>query len=99
MKIRPGWARYRADVICLLAIAVLATIFMHRWLRPDYTSLPLNLESAYLPWHGQVDEPFQNLLISDPFHIFYPGLFTAVSPTTAQTVMARSAATKQSLKR
>ncbi len=35
--------------------------------------VPLNLESAYLPWHGQVFEPPQNLLISDMFHIFYPG--------------------------
>jgi hypothetical protein len=70
---RPWWNRRRADVICLVVLAVLATLFMHRWLRPGYTSVPLNLESAYLPWHGQVFEPAQNLLISDAFHIFYPG--------------------------
>lgn len=56
----------------MLVIAGLATVFMHRWLRPGYTSLPLNLESAILPWHQQVVEPHQNLLISDPFYIFYP---------------------------
>ena len=71
-RIRQWCARYRADIICLIIIVGLATIFMHRWLRPGYTSLPLNLESAILPWHQQVVEPHQNLLISDPFYIFYP---------------------------
>ncbi len=71
-KIRPWWMRYRADVLCLVVIVALATIFMQRWLRPGYTALPLNLESAILPWHKTLYEPPQNLLISDPFYIFYP---------------------------
>ena len=71
-KLRQGWNSHRVDGLCLMVIAMLATLFMHRWLRPGYTSLPLNLESAILPWHGQVFEPPQNLLISDPFYIFYP---------------------------
>lgn len=71
-EIRRWWTRHQTDAFCCAIIVGLATIFMHRWLRPGYTSLPLNLESAILPWHQQVVEPHQNLLISDPFYIFYP---------------------------
>lgn len=70
--VREWRRRRRADAICVMAIAILATLFMHRWLRPGYTPLPLNLESAILPWHGQVNAPPQNLLVSDPFYNYYP---------------------------
>ncbi len=71
-RIHSWWLRRRADILCLVVITGLATLFMHRFLRPGYTSLPLNLESAILPWHKTLYEPPQNLLISDPFYIFYP---------------------------
>lgn len=71
-RIHSWWTRRRTDVLCLVIVAGLATLFMHRWLKPGYTSLPLNLESAILPWHKTLYEPPQNLLISDPFYIFYP---------------------------
>ncbi|MBN2005862.1 MAG: hypothetical protein JXA21_21065 [Anaerolineae bacterium] len=71
-EIHPWWTRHRADILCLAVVVVLATVFMLRWLRPGVVALPLNLESAILPWHKMLYEPPQNLLISDPFHIFYP---------------------------
>lgn len=73
MAIARKWlAHHRTDLICILVIIGLATAFMHRWLMPGYTSLPLNMESAIKPWQGQIHEPAQNLLVSDPFYIFYP---------------------------
>jgi hypothetical protein len=62
----------RGDVLCLLAILGLATLFLAPALRPGYTLLPLGLESGIAPWHKQVDQQPQNPLLSDPFYQYYP---------------------------
>jgi hypothetical protein len=62
----------RNDALCLVAILALATIFLAPALRPGYTLLPLGLESGIAPWHKQVPQQAQNLLLSDPFYTFYP---------------------------
>lgn len=63
---------HRADILCALAIVALAATFLGPALRPGYTLLPLGLESTIAPWHGQVSQPVQNPLLSDPFYSFYP---------------------------
>lgn len=65
------WIR-QPDVICVLVIIVLTTGFLATTLRPGYTLLPLGLESEIAPWHKQVTHRDANLLVSDPFYIFYP---------------------------
>jgi hypothetical protein len=69
----------RGDVLCLVAILALATVFLAPALRPGYTLLPLDLEGTIAPWHGQVTRQIQNPLLSDPFYNFYPfrHVFTA----------------------
>jgi hypothetical protein len=67
---RPAWGP--GDVLCLVAILTLSTLFLAPALRPGYTLLPLGLESGIAPWHKQVTEKAKNLLLSDPFYTFYP---------------------------
>ncbi len=62
----------RDDLLCVLGIVLLATLFLAPALRPGYTLLPLGLESGIAPWHKQVTQQAQNPLLSDPFYIFYP---------------------------
>lgn len=62
----------RSDVLCVICIFVLATLFLAPALRPGYTLLPLGLESQIAPWHKQVTQQVQNPLLSDPFYTFYP---------------------------
>ena len=62
----------RGDALCLIAILVLATLFLYPALRPGYTLLPLGLEGGTAPWHKQVTQQAQNLLLSDPFYTFFP---------------------------
>ena len=67
------WSAWgRGDVLCLVAILALSTLFLAPALRPGYTLLPLGLESGIAPWHKQVTEKAKNLLLSDPFYTFYP---------------------------
>lgn len=61
-----------SDVLCLLIILGLATLFLAPALRPGYTLLPLGVESRIAPWDKQVTQPVQNQLLSDPFYVFYP---------------------------
>jgi len=62
----------RNDVLCMVAILALATLFLFPALRPGYTLLPLGIEGGTAPWHKQVTQQAQNLLLSDPFYTFYP---------------------------
>ncbi|MGD2177647.1 MAG: hypothetical protein PVG71_07480, partial [Anaerolineae bacterium] len=62
----------RGDVLCMLGIVLLATLFLAPALRPGYTLLPLGLEGGIAPWHKQVTQQAQNPLLSDPFYTFYP---------------------------
>jgi len=62
----------RNDILCLISILMLATIFLSPALRPGYTLLPLGLEAGIAPWNKQVDQQVKNLLISDPFYFDYP---------------------------
>ncbi len=71
MSIRE-FARERGDVLCILAIVALATLFLAPALRPGYTLLPLGIEGGIAPWHKQVTQSAQNLLLSDSFYTFYP---------------------------
>jgi hypothetical protein len=57
----------RADVVWLVAIVALATLFLLPALLPGHTLLPLGLEGGIAPWNKQVDRQAQNLLLSDPF--------------------------------
>ena len=61
-----------SDVLCLLTILGLATLFLASALRPGYTLLPLGVESKIAPWDKQVTQTVQNQLLSDPFYVFYP---------------------------
>ena len=62
----------RGNLLCVLGIVLLATLFLAPALRPGYTLLPLGLEGGIAPWHKQVTQQAQNLLISDPFYTFFP---------------------------
>jgi len=62
----------RGDVLSVVAVVALATVFLAPALRPGYTLLPLGLESKIAPWHGRVTQPVKNPLLSDPFYTFYP---------------------------
>jgi hypothetical protein len=62
----------RNDILCVVAIVMLATIFLAPALRPGYTLLPLGLESKIAPWNEQVGQQVKNPLLSDPFYTFYP---------------------------
>ncbi len=62
----------RGDSLCALGIVLLVTLFLAPALRPGYTLLPLGLEGGIAPWHKQVTQQAQNLLLSDPFYTFYP---------------------------
>jgi hypothetical protein len=66
------FALERNDALCLVAILALATLFLSPALRPGYTLLPLGLERGIAPWHKQVTQHAKNLLLSDPFYVFYP---------------------------
>ncbi|MDY0020528.1 MAG: hypothetical protein RBT47_11040, partial [Anaerolineae bacterium] len=62
----------RVDCLCMGVLILAAAIFLAEALQPGHTLLPLGLERGIAPWYKQVSLPNENLLLSDPFYVFYP---------------------------
>lgn len=68
--------RSRPYLTATALFGLIAALFLHKALLPNYTLLPLDLIQTIAPWDEQVGQgttlgPLANPLISDPFYSFY----------------------------